>query len=82
MQCKAQSKRSGVGCKRAAVIGKKVCYMHGGASTGPKTSNGRKRIANAQFKHGWYSKASLDERKRLQAILSNAQQFLCSVSNL
>ena len=33
------------------------CYLHGGASTGPRTAEGRARIAAAQFKHGMRSKA-------------------------
>ena len=32
------------------------CYLHGGASTGPRTDEGRARIAAAQFKHGNRSK--------------------------
>jgi hypothetical protein len=31
--------------------------LHGGASTGPRTAEGRARIAAAQFKHGKRSKA-------------------------
>ena len=28
------------------------CHLHGGASTGPRTAEGRSRIAAAQYKHG------------------------------
>ena len=31
-QCTAKSKRSGERCRRAAMHGQTVCYMHGGAS--------------------------------------------------
>ncbi len=42
--------------------GKRVCYMHGGASTGPKTNGGRQRIRQSHWRHGMRS-------KRLQAEL-------------
>lgn len=37
---------------QAAMRGKSVCRSHGGASTGPKTVQGRKRCAEANFMHG------------------------------
>lgn len=51
-QCQAKSKRSGVQCRGPAVNGKKVCRMHGGASTGPQTPEGRQRCAQAKTTHG------------------------------
>ncbi|WP_416546100.1 HGGxSTG domain-containing protein [Limnohabitans sp. DCL3] len=51
-QCQAKSKRSGVQCLGPAVKGKKVCRMHGGTSTGPKTPEGRLRCALAKTIHG------------------------------
>lgn len=47
-QCKAKSKRSGEQCRRKAMIGKTVCYMHGGNSLGG--------IASPTFKTGRYSR--------------------------
>lgn len=32
------------------------CKLHGGKSTGPKTEEGKQRIAKAHFKHGLYTK--------------------------
>ena len=52
-RCQARSKRSQEQCKKAAVRGKQVCRVHGGASTGPVTAEGRKRCAKAKFVHGW-----------------------------
>lgn len=47
-QCTAKSKRTGERCKGQAVLGKSVCFQHGGATpSGPAAS---------QFKHGRYSK--------------------------
>jgi len=52
-RCQANSKRSGLQCRKAAMRGKSVCRAHGGASTGPKTEQGRKRCAEANYVHGW-----------------------------
>ena len=46
-KCGAQT-RKGTPCRARALPGKTRCKFHGGASTGPKTPEGRKRIAEAQ----------------------------------
>jgi len=51
-RCQACSKRSGEQCRKAAIKGKRVCRTHGGASTGPKTPEGRQRCAEAHLVHG------------------------------
>lgn len=40
--------RQGTPCKRKAIPGSNRCRNHGGLSTGPKTTEGRKRISEAQ----------------------------------
>jgi hypothetical protein len=40
--------RSGLPCKNKVVPGKHRCNLHGGLSTGPKTAEGKARIALAQ----------------------------------
>jgi len=40
--------RKGTLCKAKPLPGKTRCKFHGGASTGPKTPDGRERIAEAQ----------------------------------
>ncbi|MEW9919357.1 HGGxSTG domain-containing protein [Marimonas sp. MJW-29] len=45
--CSAKT-RSGTLCKAKVVPGKKRCRLHGGLSTGPKSKEGRERIAQAQ----------------------------------
>ncbi|MEO0749941.1 MAG: HGGxSTG domain-containing protein [Pseudomonadota bacterium] len=42
--------RRGTYCEMMPVPGKKRCRPHGGLSTGPKTEEGRRRIAEAQRK--------------------------------
>jgi hypothetical protein len=40
--------RAGVPCITRVVPGKRRCRFHGGLSTGPRTTEGRARIAEAQ----------------------------------
>ncbi len=47
-QCNAKSKRTGIQCRAPAAKGKTKCRFHGGASTGPKTEQGRQRCAKAK----------------------------------
>jgi hypothetical protein len=55
--------RSGAPCLQRVVPGKCRCKYHGGLSTGPKTPEGRARIAEAQKKRWAKSRAvSLDRR--------------------
>ena len=66
-RCQAKSKRSGDQCRKAAMRGKMVCRTHGGASTGPKTPEGRQRCAEAKTIHGWETRgirAKRDEKLR------------------
>lgn len=46
-RCGART-RKGTPCRAKALPGKTRCKFHGGASTGPKTPEGRERIAEAQ----------------------------------
>ena len=61
-RCRAKSKRSGEQCRKAAMRGKKVCRTHGGASTGPKTPEGRQRCAEAKTVHGRETRAIRSKR--------------------
>ncbi|HRP04837.1 MAG TPA: HGGxSTG domain-containing protein [Opitutaceae bacterium] len=40
--------RKGTPCRAKALPGRNRCKFHGGMSTGPKTTKGRLRIAEAQ----------------------------------
>ena len=40
--------RKGRSCKAKPVLHKGRCRMHGGLSTGPRTEEGRERVAEAQ----------------------------------
>lgn len=47
-RCGAKTRRSGPCCAKAMANGR--CRNHGGCSTGPRTPEGRQRIADAQRK--------------------------------
>ena len=70
-QCQATAKHSRVQCKKAALRGKNVCRTHGGASTGPKTAQGRQRCAEAKTIHGKDTRA-----KRAQNAVSATKLLL------
>ena len=61
-RCQAQSKRTKLQCAAPAVSGKRVCRTHGGASTGPKTTEGRQRCAEARTKTGTETRKARTER--------------------
>ena len=71
-RCQALSKRSREQCRKAAMRGKDKCRMHGGASTGPVTAEGRKRCAKAKFVHGWETrpirKARAEKFREMKAL--------------
>lgn len=46
--CGAKTTRKGTPCRNKSEPGRKRCKFHGGRSTGPKTTEGRERIAEAQ----------------------------------
>ena len=62
-RCGAGTK-AGTPCQRHAVKRTGRCARHGGRSTGPRTEEGRARIAAAQLKHGRLTKQKLAEAQR------------------
>jgi uncharacterized protein YjcR len=69
-RCGAKT-RSGKPCRSPAVRGKKRCRMHGGApgSGAPKGNR------NA-FKHGFYTKEAIEERRWARELVQESQEFL------
>jgi hypothetical protein len=74
-QCQAQSKRTKQQCRAPAIRGKNVCRTHGGLSTGPKTSEGRKRCAAAKTVHSRETRAKRAEyREKMKEIYELEEQ--------
>lgn len=61
--------RSGKPCQKHPSVGRTRCKLHGGLSTGPKTPEGKARIAAAHWKHGRRSKKYVEMRKKIWAEL-------------
>ena len=62
LQCQAKSKRTKQQCRAPAAKGKTKCRFHGGASTGPKTPDGRQRCAEAKTIHGNETRQARSDR--------------------
>jgi hypothetical protein len=50
--------------------------MQGGASTGPRTTEGLARSRRSRWKHGLYSAEALAERKRVRELLTRSRELL------
>ena len=74
-QCQAQSKHTKTQCKKPAMKGKRVCRTHGGASTGPKTPEGRQRCASARTTNGLESREARTKRSLATAKLAALEEI-------
>ena len=61
-RCGAKTRR-GTACQRPANRKNGRCRLHGGASTGAKTEEGRARISAANLRHGKFTKDKLEKRR-------------------
>ena len=68
MKCYAKT-RFGTACQKPPIKGKSRCRLHGGLSTGPRTAEGKARIAAAHYIHGRRSKHYVEMRKKIWAEL-------------
>jgi len=84
-RCIAKSSRTQSQCRRPALksSGKnQKCSSHGGKSTGPKTAEGKARIAAAHFIHGEATKQARAGYSRSSAYLSHLEDALRVVGAL
>ena len=58
MRCGARTKATGNPCKRKDIYANGRCLLHGGASTGAKTVEGKRKCAANGFKKGWCKQSS------------------------
>ncbi len=82
LRCTARSSRTGLQCGRPALKSSSTqkCQFHGGRSTGPKTKEGKARIALAHFVHGNDTRAAREKYSSASAKLSrleDAMHILC-----
>jgi hypothetical protein len=67
LRCGAKT-RKGPPCQGPAMRNGR-CRMHGGGSTGPRTPEGLERCRRANWKHGWYSAAAVEQRREVRKML-------------
>ena len=75
-RCQARSKRTGNQCGAPAEKGKRVCRFHGARSTGPRTEEGRSRIALGKTLHGNETRQARAERSAKTAELLALEDIL------
>ena len=62
-RCGAKTRR-GTDCQRPAYKRNGRCGLHGGQSTGARTTEGLKRISEANLRHGRYTRDKLLRKRR------------------
>lgn len=82
-RCGAKGKRTGQPCQGAAMPNGR-CRMHGGASTGARTAEGKARCRAAPIKHGMRDASARDRarqrseaRRIVKALLGMVQSVDC-----
>ena len=73
-KCQAKAKSTGQRCKNVAMKGKRVCYLHGGKSTGAKTEEGKRQSKYARLQHGNYS-AKVKQNRRTLIMLNSIAKW-------
>jgi hypothetical protein len=76
VRCRAQSKRTKQQCGAPAERGKNVCRFHGARSTGPKTEEGRLRIAHGKTRHGNETRQARSDRSEKSALLAHLEDIM------
>lgn len=66
--CGAKAKGTGKPCQRSPCKNGR-CHLHGGKSTGAKTEEGKMRHRLSIWKHGYYSKEAIEERRLFKEIV-------------
>ena len=79
--CSAKT-REGSTCKKRPLKGKTRCRLHGGLSTGPRTTEGKARIAAAHYKHGRRSKAFVETRKKIWSEIRRIEKELRAMGRI
>ena len=75
-KCQAKAKSTEKRCGNLAVKGKRVCWIHGGRSTGPRTPEGLARSKKANWKHGFYSEEMAADRRFIRSLLRESQELV------
>jgi hypothetical protein len=79
-RCRAKAKSTGKRCANPAMKEKRVCWIHGGRSTGPRTPEGRESSQKANFKHGYYTAEAIAERRYISMLLRESRALIGRIS--
>ena len=74
LRCGAKT-RVGGNCRGPAMRNGR-CRLHGGLSSGPKTSEGRQRISLARMKHGRYTKEAKQDRIKYRRLIQSCKKTM------
>ena len=61
-------------CRQPAMANGR-CRLHGGKSTGPRTEKGRKRMKEANTKHGLYSAEMIQARCHARDLIRETREI-------
>lgn len=75
VRCAAVFQATGQRCAAFALALSRTCARHGGKSTGPKTSEGRQRCAQARTTHGQQTTTMRTERSLASARLAVLEEI-------
>jgi hypothetical protein len=78
-RCGAKNRR-GFPCQCPAMSNGR-CRLHGGKSTGPKTTEGIESIRRAVTRDGRYTKAARREHEQYRKLLHNCRELLQDISD-
>ena len=70
-RCGAKTRR-GTACQKPALRDKERCQLHGGRSSGPKTEEGKARIANAHLIHGEFRRKTRESNRKFRFLIAEA----------
>ena len=77
-RCGAKTRRNTPCGRMAMACGR--CRMHGGLSTGPRTTEGRERLRVARTKHGRYSAENRQVAGMIRQLKAEARLLLAELS--
>ena len=69
IKCGARAKQNQHKPCRQPAMKNGRCRLHGGKSTGPKTTEGKNRAASANYKHGLYTNEAIMERQFMRDMM-------------
>lgn len=79
-RCQAKAKSKGARCGNPAMKNNRVCWIHGGKSTGPRTLEGLERSRKAPWKHGYYSAESVAIRRHIGKVLRESKERIREIN--